>query len=108
MGTKCYFNHHYFNVCFCFYLFNSKIRFVNMKLFSKKPLFSNNLIDEKGTVTLKLLIGSILLGVGWGLSGICFEGFLLTIPSSSLRFIIFWGLPCIFTMKAAQVLTFPE
>jgi hypothetical protein len=45
------------------------------------------------------------VGVGFGLGGLLFESFLLTVPSSSLRVVIFWGLPYIFAMKAAQVIS---
>lgn len=80
---------------------------VSVLLFSKKPLFSNELQnnDKASKITARLLFGLILVGLGFGLGGLCFESFLLTVPSSSLRIIIFWGLPYIFSMKAALVIS---
>jgi hypothetical protein len=101
---------YYFGSWSCFiYLLNRlcycQIWIVIIKLYSKKPLFFNELQDKKSKITGKLLIGSILVGVGFGLGGLLFESFLLTVPLSSLRIIIFWGLPYIFSMKAAQVIS---
>lgn len=75
-----------------------------MIIFSKKPLFLNELQDKPAKLSGKLLMGAVLVGVGFGLGGLLFESFLLTVPASSLRIIIFWGLPYIFAMKAAQVI----
>ena len=46
----------------------------------------------------------MIAGIGFGLGGLMFQSFLLTIPSSQIRIAVFWGLPCIFAMKATQVL----
>lgn len=45
-----------------------------------------------------------MVGLGFGLGGVVFETFLLTIPSPNLRVVAFWGLPCAFGMKVIQVL----
>lgn len=76
-----------------------------MSLCSKKPLFSNELQDKKAQISVKMLAADVLYGVGFGLGGLIFESFLLTVPSSELRMLVFWGLPCIFAMKGVQVLS---
>ena len=81
-----------------------QIRIVNIFLLSKKPLFSNALCDKKAPLTYKNFIGYILAGIGFGLGGMLFESFLLTVPSSEIRIAVFWGVPCIFSIKAVQVL----
>lgn len=50
--------------------------------FSKKPLFSNELVDRKMTLSWKRMLGYALAGIGFGLGGMLFESFLLTVPSS--------------------------
>lgn len=78
------------NVCCLFdryayglhYLPYRKIRIVLILIFSKKPLFSNSLIDKKIPMTFKSFIGYILAGIGLGLGGMLFDSFLLTVPSS--------------------------
>lgn len=55
---------------------------VNIYLHSKKPLFSNGLLDKKSPLTLKSFLGYILAGIGLGLGGMLFDSFLLTVPSS--------------------------
>jgi len=74
-------------------------------ILSKKPLFSNSLHDQKKPLTFKNFLGYILAGIGFGLGGMVFESFLLTIPSSEIRIAVFWGVPCIFCIKAVQVLS---
>jgi hypothetical protein len=81
------------------------IRLVHIPPFSKKPLFSNELLDKSASLTLKAFIGYVLTGVGFGLGGMLFDSFLLTVPSSEIRLAVFWGVPCIFSMKAVQVLS---
>ena len=73
--------------------------------FSKKPLFSNELVDRKMTLSWKRMLGYALAGIGFGLGGMLFESFLLTVPSSEIRIAVFWGVPCIFSLKAVQVLS---
>ena len=74
-------------------------------LFSKKPLFSNQLQDKPLLINFKCWLGHILAGVGFGIGGLIFDSFLLTVPSSEIRIAVFWGLPCVFAMKATQVLS---
>ena len=50
-------------------------------------------------------MGYALVGTGFGMGGLLFESFLLTAPSASLRTIVFWGLPFLFSMKAVQVMS---
>ena len=82
-----------------------QVRIVNIFLFSKKPLFSNGLLDKKTPMNIKSFIGYILAGIGLGLGGMLFDSFLLTVPSSEIRIAVFWGVPCIFSIKAVQVLS---
>jgi uncharacterized membrane protein YedE/YeeE len=35
------------------------------------PVFSKNKLSPAGSVDLRLVIGSLIFGVGWGLAGIC-------------------------------------
>jgi len=56
-------------------------------------------------LSLKCLFGHILVGLGFGMGGLLFESFLLTVPSSEIRIAVFWGLPCVFAMKSVQVLS---
>jgi hypothetical protein len=56
-------------------------------------------------LSFKCLLGHILIGLGFGMGGLLFESFLLTIPSSEIRVAVFWGLPCVFAMKSVQVLS---
>lgn len=83
----------------------SEIWIVIFGLFSKKPLFSNELLDKKLNLKLKCWFGHLLAGIGFGIGGLIFDSFLLTVPSSEIRIAVFWGLPCIFAMKATQVLS---
>jgi len=76
-----------------------------MPLYSKKPLFCNELGDKKTKISFKVLFGCALAGAGFGIGGLLFESFLLTAPSATLRTIVFWGLPYLFSMKAIQVLS---
>jgi len=57
------------------------------------------------SLTLKCFLGHVLLGLGFGMGGLLFESFLLTVPSSEIRIAVFWGLPYVFAMKAVQVLS---
>lgn len=41
-------------------------------ILSKKPLFSNELMDRKTKLSWKLLFGSVLVGLGFGLGGLLF------------------------------------
>lgn len=50
-------------------------------------------------------MGHALTGLGFGLGGLLFMSFLLTVPSSEIRIAVFWGLPCVFAMKATQVIS---
>jgi len=68
-------------------------------------LFSNDLQDKHLTLSWRCWLGHILAGLGFGIGGLLFESFLLTIPSSEIRIAVFWGLPCVFAMKATQVLS---
>lgn len=43
-----------------------------MDLFSKKPLFSNEIKDRKSRITKRLLLGATLVGFGFGLGGLLF------------------------------------
>ena len=61
--------------------------------------------DRKAKITWGLFLGAVLVGVGFGMGGLVFESFLLTVPTSALRIVIFWGLPYIFAMKAVQVMS---
>ena len=72
---------------------------------SRKPLFSNELLDRKRKHSFRVVFGYALVGIGFGMDGLLFESFLLTVPSASLRTIVFWGLPCLFSMKAVQVMS---
>jgi len=56
-------------------------------------------------MNIKSFIGYILAGIGLGLGGMLFDSFLLTVPSSEIRIAVFWGVPCIFSIKAVQVLS---
>lgn len=82
-----------------------QIRVVLMILYSKKPLFYNELQDKKYRFSIKSIIGHAIVGLGFGLGGLFFHSFLLTVPSSEIRIAVFWGLPCIFAMKATQVIS---
>jgi len=82
-----------------------QVRLVILILFSKKPLFYNELRDRKYPFSFKNIIGHALTGVGFGLGGLLFMSFLLTVPSSEIRIAVFWGLPCVFAMKATQVIS---
>ena len=63
------------------------------------------LSDRKSPLKVKALIGYILAGIGFGMGGLLFESFLLTLPSAEIRIAVFWCVPCIFSMKAVQVLS---
>lgn len=65
-----------------FYLPHCQVWIVISFLFSKKPLFSTALIDKKSPFTFKAFLGYVLAGIGFGLGGMIFESFLLTVPSS--------------------------
>lgn len=68
-------------------------------------MFYNELQDKKYKFSFKAILGHVLAGIGFGLGGLLFESFLLTVPSSQIRIAVFWGVPCVFTMKAAQVMS---
>jgi len=61
------------------------------------------LSDPQGNVDWKLIIGSFLFGIGWGVGGLCPGPFLLLIPLQSLKIPIFWGGAFLLGMKLTQM-----
>lgn len=53
-----------------------------MLLSSKKPLFSNELVAKPLALSYRTLLGYVLTGLGFGLGGLMFDSFLLTVPSA--------------------------
>jgi len=66
------------------------------------------LSDPRGHVDWKLIIGSFLFGIGWGIGGLCPGPFLLLIPLHNLRIPVFWGLSFLVGMKISQLLNSPK
>lgn len=60
--------------------------------------------DPRGQLDWKLIIGSFLFGVGWGIGGLCPGPFLLLVPLSNLKIPIFWGIPFLIGMKTSQII----
>jgi uncharacterized membrane protein YedE/YeeE len=77
---------------------------VNLILFRGKPFLKDQLSDKRGNLDWKLLIGSFMFGLGWGIGGLCPGPFLLLIPQSDLRIAVFWGLSFIIGTKLTQLL----
>lgn len=50
----------------------------------------------------KVIFGSVLFGLGWGIGGLCPGPFILTIPNS-LKIAFYWGLPFFFGQKLGQI-----
>lgn len=56
----------------------------------KKPLYANDFdLPTRQVVDTQLLIGSILFGIGWGLSGICPGPALANVFAGRLDFLMF-------------------
>ncbi len=71
----------------------------------KKTIFDSDsgiISDPRGNIDWKLIIGSFLFGIGWGIGGLCPGPFLLLIPLNSLKVPVFWGVPFFVGMKISQ------
>lgn len=53
-------------------------------------------------MTLRLILGSVLFGLGWGLGGLCPGPYLLSIPYS-LKLAFYWGVPFFFGQKLTNM-----
>jgi uncharacterized membrane protein YedE/YeeE len=67
-------------------------------------VFEATLNDPHGEITWQLVAGAFFFGVGWGLGGLCPGPFLLVAPIS-LKTLVYWGLPCLISMKIASLFT---
>lgn len=71
--------------------------------FSQKPAYGDKIENPHGKVTFKLLVGSILFGLGWGIGGLCPGPYILSIPNS-LKIAVVWGVPFFFGQKIGNIL----
>jgi hypothetical protein len=79
--------------------------FLIFKYGFKKPLLGNKFKDRPVHLNLMSVIGQAVMGLGFGLGGLIFQSFLLTIPSAGIRTIVFWAIPCVCSMKATQMVS---
>lgn len=77
--------------------FNLIIQFVN------KPTYGVNIQNGHGKVDLKLIVGALLFGLGWGIGGLCPGPFILSIPYS-LKLAFYWGIPYFLGQKISHSL----
>ncbi len=59
--------------------------------------------DKK--ITLKIIIGSILAGLGWQMGALTAGTFFVFVPEGNLKIFIYWGLPYMFAVKGSQSFT---
>ena len=74
-----------------------------MALGRKKPKYGDKIENPHGNVTLRLIIGAMLFGLGWGIGGLCPGPYLLTIPYS-LKIAVYWGIPFFVGQKLSSLL----
>jgi len=80
--------------------FNLIIKFV------QKPAYGDKIENPQGKVNLRLIVGAVLFGLGWGIGGLCPGPFILSIPYS-IKIAVYWGVPFFVGQKLSYFL-FPE
>ena len=70
----------------------------------KRPVFGEKIENPKGSVDGKLILGSLLFGLGWGIGGLCPGPYILSIPFS-IRVAFYWGVPFFLGQKLSNFLT---
>ena len=68
------------------------------------PLYGEKIEDPRGNVTLKLIFGAFLFGLGWGIGGLCPGPYLLSIPIS-IKTALYWGFPFFLGQKITNIVT---
>ena len=80
-------------VIFNAFSFNlSRLFMYAFTLCRSKSVSHKDFSNPHGYPTLKLIVGSCLFGVGWGLGGLCPGPFLLLLSGPTLNIPIYWGL----------------
>jgi uncharacterized membrane protein YedE/YeeE len=88
-------------VLFAGVLFNFGTFNLAMKIF-KKPLLDDVFYSPKGKVDDKLIIGSILFGIGWGLGSMCPGPLYMNLSTFQLNIQGMWLIGCILGMFVAE------
>ena len=72
---------------------------------SLKPIFSTKIESPNSKINLKTMLGSIFLGLSWGLTGMSLGPIFLLLPLKKPTLAVFWGLACLFGLVLVSVLS---
>lgn len=60
------------------------------------PVFETKVEETTSKISIFTVIGSILLGISWGLAGISLISVLVLLPMNDTKILFFWGGSVIF------------